>query len=178
MAHRKRAFFGRLTLNSLTILSLLCSFATAALWARSYWECDMLRHHTNEAYRESRSQSNRGELTAFVYRHSAGYTVHWGVANLKLYAAGFPQDSSISIPGFGYGNFVFPGRPEYVRGVWFPHWFAVLLLAILPAVRLRAHLRNRKRNRAGLCPKCGYDLRATPDRCPECGTEVMANGKC
>jgi hypothetical protein len=49
-----------------------------------------------------------------------------------------------------------------------PYW--VLLAPCLVPVGIRL-LRRRRRERAeNACPRCGYDLRATPDRCPECGT--------
>jgi hypothetical protein len=53
--------------------------------------------------------------------------------------------------------------------VLFPQWFLALLFAISPALHLRATIRSRRLHRAGHCPRCGYDLRATPERCPECG---------
>ena len=53
-----------------------------------------------------------------------------------------------------------------------PYWFAVMATAILPArssVLAAKLLRRRRRLAGGLCPGCGYDLRATPATCPECG---------
>jgi len=58
------------------------------------------------------------------------------------------------------------------RALTFPHWFLALLFAIPPALHLRGAIRSRRLNGAGHCPRCGYDLRATPERCPECGAEV------
>jgi len=58
-----------------------------------------------------------------------------------------------------------------------PHW-ALLLLGAIPIGMLQwiDYLRRRgqRRARAGLCVRCGYDLRATPQCCPECGTAVPA----
>ena len=50
-------------------------------------------------------------------------------------------------------------------------WLLVLLSAILPAIWLkqRSRLLAAHRIARGLCPSCGYDVRATPGRCPECG---------
>jgi hypothetical protein len=72
-----------------------------------------------------------------------------------------------------------PARPEHLElrwsadeyswGVWVPHWLLVLILAPLPCWHFAMAWRRRRRRQTGLCPSCGYDLRASPDRCPECG---------
>jgi hypothetical protein len=71
--------------------------------------------------------------------------------------------------GLKIGNeLIIPPQP----GCWAletPYWFWVVITAILPLHRARRSLWRRRRVRLGLCAKCGYDLRASFNRCPECG---------
>src|SRR5207253_198919 len=53
--------------------------------------------------------------------------------------------------------------------VYFPHWLAASLFALPPLLWMAGLLRRRHRVRGRRCAVCGYDLRATPERCPECG---------
>ncbi len=85
-----------------------------------------------------------------------------------------PEESEV--PFWSWGrvrlNFPSPELEAWRNGIYrlmVPLWMPVLLAAPLPVARLLRYWRRRR----GVIPDrrcvCGYDLRATPERCPECG---------
>ena len=83
-------------------------------------------------------------------------------------------DLSVGRNDFGFHAFGFRIEHTHIfEKVWteascvVPLWLLLIGFAILPAIYLR---RPAHPNRPGFCTTCGYDLRATPWRCPKCGT--------
>ena len=63
-------------------------------------------------------------------------------------------------------------RPYVAVRVAYP-WL-IALPAMIVLASLRAGFRSWRRIARGCCVRCGYDLRASSERCPECGTAMPA----
>jgi hypothetical protein len=178
--------------NLAAAASLVLCVAVAALWLRSASVADAVGYDSNfhaaSIQKDLALQSACGTITlrvilipsealarddedppASFYRESS----ETGPDDDPLIAA---RRAGWTLFGFGYYPYQ---EPDSIGRAWtetftkfelyLPHWFVALACAVLPA-RWLALAHRRRRGPAMACATCGYDLRATPERCPECGT--------
>jgi hypothetical protein len=119
------------------------------------------------------------------YAHSAqavepGMAAPWGGANrlgLRM-ALNQKQSAYYLLDVDGHTSpAVYSGPPPTVlRSSLFivPHWSLCLLWAASAAIAFRL---SRRSFRPGHCPRCGYDLRASKERCPECGKAISKKAR-
>ena len=156
-------------------VSLLLSFALGFLWLRSQRHADRVTWeeeppYTAGPYRRFELVSLKDSLILGVTDIRGGLVVinrEPGWRHRKL--AGTAATNADTRFGFGY-----VGQRSMLAessALVVPHWAALLLTGVSPTAWLWSYLRGRgqRRREGGLCPVCGYDLRASPERCPECG---------
>jgi hypothetical protein len=160
--------------NVLAAVSLVLFWATLGMWVRGYpvgntfycnvwhWSADVgfAWHLTGAAftsYHDIRSPFSLGRSKTTLSGTNIQFAAdkHWGflLQKMPLHAALASQMD--------------------VYAVAAPDWFLAAIFSIAPAIWLVLRRRARSLDRTGFCAGCGYDLRGTPDRCPECGMVPM-----
>lgn len=167
-------------------LSLLLCIGTAGIWIRSFARADAISWGrktdvTNLMFARGRcllatiranpNPEDGGDYSFFQHQTSPA------------------TDAATAIPPIEHG-FVWPGiGMVWASGtlawarfhvVMLPAWLLCGLTVLLPGwwfVSSRARRRRRVRRDHNLCLRCGYDLRASTDRCPECGAPIPGEGR-
>jgi hypothetical protein len=140
------------------IVSALLFIATIILWPRSY-----------------RNTQSIAERDALDFTHTD--PLYWLISNpgRLTFCRQVGKDWSDPQRRFEFAGLEFAGGwngGSSLVNLLVPYWMLAIATAALPVQRLfawRVARRARRRKRLGLCPVCGYDLRASSGRCPECG---------
>ncbi len=165
--------------KTLTILSLIGLFLSVSLWGVSFYGIRISRHSRTI----SDVMSLGDGILSYVHNPAPVGRERYPVSGLVGWQGGLDTKGSTRnsrrsrwLPWYEwywYPRYPDPrkaGQPAgYSVKIWLPLYLPVILFALWPAWILLHH-RHRSR-RLGLCVKCGYDLRASKDRCPECGNE-------
>jgi hypothetical protein len=163
----------RYVLNTFTGVSLLLCSAFSVLWLRSHYQlvdtfpfgkwtliseagCITIDHFPGKPVSPNPLQST-----------------FWPVRRKLFLSHQGPYGNSLSQTFWNRIGFSYE-RDTSGWALAIPYWAIVSLTAGMAATLPAIHSFRRHRSLStitkSLCRKCGYDLRATPDRCPECGT--------
>jgi hypothetical protein len=197
---RKRALFKLLAAGSFALLAALAVLWVRSYWRGDTVKYEARwRDGTHSVYRRLYVTSSGGGIAAartslalddafVVPPRVVGLSAvrpsptrpprDWSVTSYAN--PGYPFKLGVAVSPAHHVGFQFyharpSAGPNFVNDEWrlvMPHWFPVLAAAVVPVAWLSTRWRNRRRLAlaAGRCARCGYDLRGTPERCPECGT--------
>jgi hypothetical protein len=178
----------RRLLNLLAAVSLLLCVATVSLWAAGGWDSGpRVRHLAGRwGYVIGRWEERSGSCPQLILYHDTqpvygpivpmGSSPQWDAWNKR-----YP----LHLEWYGCGiQFVYEpslGTDVTRRATMFgstfrliaPYWMLATAFLILPAIAWSPRFMRRRAQLEGRCAICGYDLRATPERCPECGTSAQ-----
>jgi hypothetical protein len=92
--------------------------------------------------------------------------------DIFLYDQEFDDEFNLGLgywAGIYYRGCTLNGWRQSTHHAIVPYWLGLGATAPLPIFAAWLGIRRRRRPRLRLCAHCGYDLRATPKLCPECG---------
>jgi hypothetical protein len=170
----------RYMIHLITALSLTSFVVSVALWARSY------RMHESFAWVQLKGSR---EMLTFRGRLVFSHVEYIGMAENEELGFRHTAEAPAEIlrldespdeddllyrhwSRIGFGTEESLSGPRCWYALWCPTWFIAVLTGSAASSLGMISMRLRRRSArvlAGLCSRCGYDLRATPDRCPECG---------
>ena len=180
----------------LATMSLVMCIATCALWERSYWRCDRLQWVDHPSVQGNGrwvlffagngkllfwmdsdcnwSIPHRDRSKLLLDHHSSSFVMECYCR--QVLSPNNPPPHQCHILGLfiRWGGVDSPNDPETREAVVCPLWIIFATTFFLPTIWLLKKL-SRRGFRPSFCRKCGYDLRATPDRCPECGMATKVN---
>ena len=111
--------------------------------------------------------ATRAEMQGFDETLYAKMSLKFKFAGVKVCSGKYAELASTPGPP------AVPGVYWAFSAVTVPDWLIAAVLFV-PTGRWLGRVSVRWRRRRGLCAQCGYDLRGSVGRCPECGAEVGA----
>lgn len=165
----------RFAFDVVSVASLAVALVAVVLWVRSYATCDFygdyLRKRPPPLVEPGYwcAESTRGMLRFCIFEKPLSPSGHYP-------PRGYRRSGSMSSSYLPFGVSVTLPDNSLTR-IWavsFPHAALSLPLSLPVTARLAGWWRRRARV-GGVCGGCGYDLRATRERCPECGTQAATS---
>lgn len=150
----------RWTFNLLAALSLVLGVATAVMWVRSYWRTEGVIVYSGGNRFILGSVSGTFLVQRDVFPTPSDHWIKW------VSRVADPNERRQCFLGslWCWEADSLKGTYQYL---FLPKWSILCPTGFV----LVLWLRSLRRARPGFCPTCGYDLRESPQRCPECGAE-------